>query len=74
MPTFPVFPQNTLMLLLLTESRGEVSDLHSIFRRRALRYFVTFQTFRKLDWSMFIMRVRVNFRSILGVLAGMINP
>ena len=30
------FPQNTLML---TESRGEFSDLHSIFRLRALRYF-----------------------------------
>ena len=29
------FPQNTLML---TESRGEFSDLHSIFRLRALRY------------------------------------
>ena len=28
-------PQNTL---LLTESRGEFSDLHSIFRLRALRY------------------------------------
>ena len=30
------FPQNTLML---TESCGEFSDLHSIFRLRALRYF-----------------------------------
>ena len=30
------FPQNTLML---TESRGEFSDLHSIFRLRALRYW-----------------------------------
>ena len=29
------FLQNTLML---TESRGEFSDLHSIFRLRALRY------------------------------------
>ena len=29
------FPQNTLML---TESRGEFSDLHSIFGLRALRY------------------------------------
>ena len=29
------FPQNTLML---TESRGEFRDLHSIFRPRALRY------------------------------------
>ena len=29
------FPQNTLML---TESREEFSDLHSIFRLRALRY------------------------------------
>ena len=29
------FPQNTLML---TESRGEFSDLHSIFRLRAPRY------------------------------------
>ena len=29
------FPQNTLML---TEYRGEFSDLHSIFRLRALRY------------------------------------
>ena len=29
------FPQNTLML---TESRGEFSDLHSIFRLHALRY------------------------------------
>ena len=32
------FPQNTLML---TESREEFSDLHSIFRLRALRYWVT---------------------------------
>ena len=31
------FPQNTLML---TESRGKFSDLHSIFRLRALRYYV----------------------------------
>ena len=30
------FPQKTL---LLTESRGEFSDLHSIFRLCALRYF-----------------------------------
>ena len=30
------FPQNTLML---TESRGEFSDLHSIFGLRALRYW-----------------------------------
>ena len=30
------FPQNTLML---TESRGEFSDLHSICRLRALCYF-----------------------------------
>ena len=30
------FPQNKLML---TESRGEFSDLHSIFRLRALRYW-----------------------------------
>ena len=29
------FPQNTLMLI---ESREEFSDLHSIFRLRALRY------------------------------------
>ena len=29
------FPLNTLML---TECRGEFSDLHSIFRLRALRY------------------------------------
>ena len=29
------FPQNTLML---TKSRGEFSDLHSIFRLSALRY------------------------------------
>ena len=29
------FPQNTL---LLTESRGEFSDLHSIFKLRALRF------------------------------------
>ena len=28
-------PQNTVML---TESRGEFTDLHSIFRHRALRY------------------------------------
>ena len=34
-PTFPVFPQNTFTL---TESRGEFSDLHSIFRLRALCY------------------------------------
>ena len=31
------FPQNTLML---TESRGKFSDLHSILRLRALRYFL----------------------------------
>ena len=30
-------PQNTLML---TESRGEFIDLHSIFRLRALRYLI----------------------------------
>ena len=30
------FPQNTLML---TKSRGEFSDLHSIFRLCALRYW-----------------------------------
>ena len=30
------FPQNTLVL---TESRGEFHDLHSIFRLRALRYW-----------------------------------
>ena len=30
------FPRNTLML---TESRGEFSDLHSIFGLRALRYW-----------------------------------
>ena len=34
---FLYFPQNTLML---TESREEFSDLHSIFRLRALRYWV----------------------------------
>ena len=33
------FPQNTLML---TESRGEFSDLHSIFKLRALRYWRRF--------------------------------
>ena len=33
---FLYFPQNTLML---TESREEFSDLHSIFRLRALRYW-----------------------------------
>ena len=33
------FPQNTLML---TESRGEFSDLHSVFRPRALRCYVQF--------------------------------
>ena len=32
---FLYFPQNTVML---TESREEFSDLHSIFRLRALRY------------------------------------
>ena len=31
------FPQNTLML---TESRGEFSHLRSIFRPRALRYYM----------------------------------
>ena len=31
------FPQNTPML---TESRGEFSDLHSIFRLRALRFYL----------------------------------
>ena len=36
---FLYFPQNTLML---TESREEFSDLHSIFRLRALRYFLQF--------------------------------
>ena len=33
---FLYFPQNTLML---TESREEFSDLHSILRLRALRYW-----------------------------------
>ena len=37
------FPQNTLML---TVSRGEFSDLHSIFRLRALRYWVD-----NVNWS-----------------------
>ena len=32
------FPQNTLML---TDSRGEFSDLHSIFRLRPLRFFLS---------------------------------
>ena len=36
---FLYFPQNTLML---TESREEFSDLHSIFRLRALRYCLHF--------------------------------
>ena len=30
------FPQNSLTL---TESRGELSDLHSVFRLRVLRYY-----------------------------------
>ena len=34
---FLYFPQNTLML---TESREEFSDLHSVFRLRALRYCI----------------------------------
>ena len=38
---FLYFPQNTLML---TESREEFSDLHSIFRLRALRYCYTGHT------------------------------
>ena len=38
---FLYFPQNTLML---TESRGEFSDLHSIFRLRALRYWFLMAT------------------------------
>ena len=38
---FLYFPQNTLML---TESRGEFSDLHSIFRLRALRYWFLLAT------------------------------
>ena len=33
------FPQNSLTL---TESSGEFSDLHSIFRLRALRYCLTY--------------------------------
>ena len=47
------FPHNTLML---TESRGEFSDLHSNFRLRALRYsaaeFVWHlqQFFRNMRW------------------------
>ena len=37
------FPQNKLMS---TESRGEFSDLHSIFRLRALRYLnVTYKMY-----------------------------
>ena len=39
-PTFSVFPQNTL---ILTESRVEFSNLHSIFRLRALRYQVSLE-------------------------------
>ena len=41
---FLYFPQNTLML---TESREEFSDLHSIFRLRALRYCNTRDLERK---------------------------
>ena len=36
------FLQNKLML---TESRGEFSDLHSIFRLRALRYWPSYHWF-----------------------------
>ena len=48
---FLYFPQNTLML---TESREELSDLHSIFRLRALRYSfkMTFSEHKK-DPKMF---------------------
>ena len=35
-PTFPVFSSEHAYV---DESRGELSDLHSIFRLRALRYF-----------------------------------
>ena len=38
---FLYFPQNALML---TESRGEFSDLHSIFRLHALRYWFLLAT------------------------------
>ena len=41
---FLYFPQNTLML---TESREEFSDLHSIFRLRALRYSEKFEILGK---------------------------
>ena len=37
------FPQNTLVL---TESCGEFSDLHSIFRLRALRYCLLLLTYQ----------------------------
>ena len=39
------FPQNTLML---TESRGEFSDLHSILRLRGRRYVIGVVTMRSL--------------------------
>ena len=36
-PTFPVFPSENVYLML-TESRGQFSDLNSIFRLCAPRY------------------------------------
>ena len=41
---FLYFPQNTIML---TESREEFSDLHSIFRLRALRYCSVITKYQK---------------------------
>ena len=49
---FLYFPQNTLML---TESREEFSDVHSIFRLRALRYCLIecpMATIKQLDYEL----------------------
>ena len=50
---FLYFPQNTLML---TESREEFSDLHSIFRLRALRYLLAIIGYNVI-WRLFFLYI-----------------
>ena len=48
------FPQNTLML---TESGGEFSDLHSIFRLRALHFAIKqLRCYARAHWSIGLFR------------------
>ena len=64
---FLYFPQNTLML---TESREEFSDLHSIFRLRALRYSARAQRFQKtnmpsIERSFYLLNTRARTHCVI---------